>query len=130
MTVRNAFGHVDLRVSSLAEALPFYEALLPALGLVRRYHGAEWKVFANEADLPGTAYVAITESPGHVPNENRIAFWVPDPAEVDRVAALVERAGARELSGPKRMPYGPDYYAVFFTDPSGNRLEVYYRSAG
>jgi catechol-2,3-dioxygenase len=25
------------------------------------------------------------------------------------------------------MPYGPGYYAVFFADPSGNRLEVYVR---
>jgi hypothetical protein len=39
----------------------------------------------------------------------------------------VRVAGARELSGPKPMPYGPGYYAVFFADPSGNRLEVYVR---
>jgi hypothetical protein len=25
------------------------------------------------------------------------------------------------------MPYGPGYYAAFFADPSGNRLEVYVR---
>jgi hypothetical protein len=25
------------------------------------------------------------------------------------------------------MPYGPGYYAVFFADPSGNRLEIYHR---
>ncbi len=87
-------------------------------------------MFANESDPPGTAYFALTESPGHVPNEKRVAFWVPDPAEVDRVAALLEQARARDVSGPKRMPYGPDYYAVFFADPSGNRLEVYYRLAG
>jgi catechol 2,3-dioxygenase-like lactoylglutathione lyase family enzyme len=36
-------------------------------------------------------------------------------------------AGATELSGPKPMPYGPGYYAVFFADPSGNRLEIYVR---
>jgi catechol 2,3-dioxygenase-like lactoylglutathione lyase family enzyme len=65
-----------------------------------------------------------------VPNENRIAFWVERPEEVDRIAALLEPAGALELSGPKRMPYGPDYYAVFFADPSGNRLEIYHRLTG
>jgi catechol 2,3-dioxygenase-like lactoylglutathione lyase family enzyme len=65
-----------------------------------------------------------------VANENRIAFWVAEPAEVDRIAALLADAGAREISGPKRMPYGPDYYAVFFEDPAGNRLEVYHRLAG
>jgi len=28
------------------------------------------------------------------------------------------------------MPYGPDYYAIFFADPCGNRFEVYHRLAG
>ncbi len=129
---RNPFGHVDLRVRSLDEALPFYEALLPELGFVHCYHGATWKIWGagTDADLPGAAYFGITESPGHVLNENRIAFWVTGPAEVDRIAALLEEAEARDVSGPKRMPYGPDYYAVLFEDPSGNRLEIYHRLAG
>jgi hypothetical protein len=32
--------------------------------------------------------------------------------------------GAAAVDG---MPYGPGYYAAFFTDPSGNRFEVYVR---
>jgi catechol 2,3-dioxygenase-like lactoylglutathione lyase family enzyme len=111
----------------MSEALPFYEAWLPALGFTQRYHGAEWKVFGTEEELPAAAYFAITESAGHTRNENRIAFWCADRAEVDQIAALVETAGAREISGPKEMPYGPDYYAVYFCDPCGNRFEVYHR---
>jgi predicted enzyme related to lactoylglutathione lyase len=126
----NPYGHIDLRVSSMAEALPFYEALLPALGFTERYDGPQWKVFANNAPLPSAAYFGIVESESHVPNENRIAFWVGSPADVDRLAAVVEGAGGREISGPKRMPYGPDYYAVYFADPSGNRFEIYYRLEG
>jgi catechol 2,3-dioxygenase-like lactoylglutathione lyase family enzyme len=126
----NPFGHIDLRVRSLAQALPFYEVLLPALGFVKRYDGEQWKVFATEEELPAAAYFGITESGEHVANENRIAFWASDPAEVERIAAVLETAGAREVTGPKRMPYGPDYYAVFFSDPSGNRFEVYHRLAG
>ncbi|MDQ3875963.1 MAG: VOC family protein [Actinomycetota bacterium] len=126
----NPFGHVDLRVSSMDDALPFYEALLPALGFSERYHGPEWKVWATEDPLPSTAYFAIVESADHVRNENRIAFWAGSPEEVDRIAAILTTAGAREISGPKRMPYGPDYYAVYFCDPSGNRFEVYHRLEG
>ncbi len=129
MAARNPFGHIDLRVRDMGEALPFYEALLPELGFTERDDGSQWKVFATTGELPGAAYFGIVESPGHVANENRIAFWVPEPAEVDRLAAVAATAGA-ELSGPKRMPYGPDYYAVFFADPSANELEIYYRLAG
>ena len=70
----NPFGHIDLRVADIAAAQPFYDALLPALGFTERYHGETWKVWARPDPLPATAYFGITESPGHVANENRIAF--------------------------------------------------------
>jgi catechol 2,3-dioxygenase-like lactoylglutathione lyase family enzyme len=123
----NNFGHMDLRVGDIAAALVFYEQLMPALGFTERYHGEDWKVWATTDPLPGTAYFAITEEVGHVANSNRIAFWVESPTEVDRVAEVARLAGAADLSGPKPMPYGPGYYAAFFADPSGNRLEVYVR---
>ena len=120
---------MDVRVSKLETALPFYEALLPALGFTERYHGDQWKVWATKEALPSTAYFAITESAAHAPNENRIAFWVASDNEVDRIAEIARGAGATDFSGPKPMPYGPGYYAVFFADPAGNRLEVYVRPA-
>lgn len=124
----NPFGHIDLRVADLDAAFPFYDALLPALGFTETYHGSDWKVWAcPEPPLPATAYFGITESRGHVPNENRIAFWVGSPQEVDRLANVAREAGATEMSGPKPMPYGEGYYAVFFADPCGNRLEIYIR---
>lgn len=126
----NRFGHMDLRVTDLAAAAPFYEALMTALGYVRTYHGHGWHVYATEDALPGAAYVAVTEAPDHVPNANRVAFWSPDDADVDRIAAIVKAAGARDMEGPAAQPYGPGpYYAVYFTDPCGNRFEVYCRQA-
>ena len=124
---RNPFGHIDLRVTSMDAALPFYEALLPELGFTRRFHGPVWKAWAAELELPGAAYLAITESPSHRPGESRIAFWTESAAEVDRLAAIAVEAGALDVSGPKPMPYSPGYYAVFFADPAGNLLEIYHR---
>ena len=123
----NPFGHMDVRVRELETGERFYDTLLPALGFTERYPGERWKVWATTEELPWTAYFGITESAAHAANENRIAFAVGSRDEVDRVAAIVREAGALELSGPKEMPYGPGYYAIFFADPSGNRLEVYYR---
>ena len=121
-------GHIDLRVPDLAVAEAFYEALLPALGFTERYPGERWKVWATTDALPWTAYFGITESKAHAPNENRIAFAVGSREDVERVADVARRAGALDLSGPKEMPYGPDYYAVYFADPSGNRFEIYHRT--
>ena len=123
----NPFGHIDLRVGDLAAAEAFYDALLPALGFTERYHGGEWKVWATTDELPWTAFVGVTESAAHAANENRIAFAVGSRGDVERMAGVARAAGALDLTGPKEMPYGPGYYAIFFADPSGNRLEVYYR---
>jgi catechol 2,3-dioxygenase-like lactoylglutathione lyase family enzyme len=97
------------------------------LGFNERYHGEDWKVWSTTDPLPATAYFAVVEAVDHAPNDNRIAFWVASTEEVDRVAEIARRAGAGDLSGPKPMPYAPGYYAAFFADPSGNRLEVYVR---
>lgn len=121
------FGHIDLRVSDITGALSFYDQLLPALGFTERYHGEDWNVWATTEPLPATAHFAITEERDHVPNSNRIAFWVSTDADVDRITKVARAAGAADVSGPKPMPYSAGYYASFFADPSGNLLEVYVR---
>lgn len=127
---RNPFGHIDLRVSDMEGALPFYERLLPALGFGHTHHSDDWKVFTAEGKLPSAAFMAITEDPEHTANENRIAFWVWSRDEVDRIAGILDEMGADVESGPRECPeYSPSYYAVFFRDPSGNRLEVVHRTS-
>jgi predicted enzyme related to lactoylglutathione lyase len=125
----NPFNHIDLRVPRMTEVLPFYEALLPALGFTVTSHDPEWKVFATgKARTPSTAYFGLTEDRDHKPNGTRIAFWVPTRADVDRLARIVTQSGGRNVSGPKACPdYSPTYYAVFFDDPCGNRLEICHR---
>jgi predicted enzyme related to lactoylglutathione lyase len=122
--MRRRFDHIDLRVPRLRDVASFYETLLPALGFSRRLDIEGWLEF-EAADGAITEFFGITESPRHVPNENRIAFWAESQAEVDRIAKVAAAAGARNIEGP--MDYEPGYYAVFFEDPCGNRLEVCHR---
>lgn len=102
----------------------FYEQLLPALGFTRQMPIPGWLQY-EAADEEMTAFFGITESPGHVPNDNRIAFWAENKVEVDRIGELVKRIGAKSVEGP--MDYSLGYYALFFDDPDGNRLEVCHR---
>ncbi len=124
----NRFGHIDLRVSDLAAAVKFYSRLLPALGFTRDRSSKEWRVFAGDGELPSAPFVALTEERDHRPNSNRIAFWAGSREEVDRLAEVAKAAGARNVSGPRPCPeYSRTYYALFFEDPSGNRLEICFR---
>jgi hypothetical protein len=94
--MRRRFDHVDLRVHSLAEVRPFYEALLPALGFTRDVKIEGWLQYEAEGTDGATEFVGVTESPQHVANECRIAFWADSIREVDRLAAIAVQ-GAREM---------------------------------
>jgi predicted enzyme related to lactoylglutathione lyase len=127
--MRRRYDHIDLRVRSLAEARPFYETLLPALGFTRDVRIEHWLQFEAAGADGATEFFGVTESSRHVANECRIAFWADSPSEVDRLAEIIVRAGAQNVEGPGYHE-GPGYYAVFFEDPSGNRLEICHRTEG
>jgi len=118
------FDHIDLRVPDLKQAEPFYSTLLPALCFTRKVGIKGWLQF-EAADGAITEFFGVTESPSHIANENRIAFWAESNDRVDALAELARKAGAQNIEGP--MPYEAGYYAVFFEDPWGNRLEVCHR---
>jgi catechol 2,3-dioxygenase-like lactoylglutathione lyase family enzyme len=125
---QNPFSHIDLRVRNLAEATEFYRALLPLVGFTQWWGKEEWRGSSALGAFPSKPFFGFTEDPNHHPNATRIAFWVNSPSEVDRVAGIIRRAGARNVEGPLFNPeYHETYYAVFFEDPSGNRLEVVHR---
>ena len=118
------YDHIDLRAPRLAEVQAFYESLLPALGFPRKVEVEGWLQF-EAADQDTPEFFGVTESPGHIPNENRIAFWAESVEQVNRLAEIAQAAGARKIEGP--MDYETGYYALFFEAPCGNRLEVCHR---
>lgn len=118
------FDHIDLRVSDLSAARPFYEALLPALGFTRDAKVPGWLQYESGTS-EAAEFFGVIEAPDHIANANRIAFWADSIADVDRLAKIVRLAGAREIEGPAYE--APEYYAVFFEDPCGNRLEICHR---
>ena len=65
------------------------------------------------------------EDPDHRPLATRIAFGATDKNAVDQATAIATLAGALNVEGPMFCPeYSPTYYASFFEDPSGNRIEI------
>src|SRR5262245_15337165 len=101
--------HIDLRVRNLAEVRSFYETFLPALGFDRDAKIKGWLQYERSSEGKVTEFFGVTESPRHVPNENRIAFWAESVAEVDGLTKIVIRAGGRNIEGPAYET--PGYYA-------------------
>ena len=112
------------RVKNRAAAQEFYGQVLPTIGFRVDKSGEKWGLFETEGGK-AVEFFCFEEEAAHQPNANRIAFWADSRAAVDKVAEVVRRAGGKNLEGPELcVDYSPGYYAVFFEDPDGNKLEV------
>lgn len=120
------FGHIDLRVHDIASAYSFYSRILPELGFKTEWRGDGAFSFQADGKFPKLTWFGVIEDPNHIPNSTRLAFAVDSVDEVNRLAAIIRSAGALNPEGPENEPYMKIYHAIFFEDPSGNKLEVYY----
>ena len=114
-------SHVDLRVRDRARSEAFYNPIMTLLGatISRGETFTTWEV-----DSGGDGdWLGITEDATLAANPNRVALLAPSRAVVDAIFAKLGALGARNIEAPDEA-YGPRYYACFFDDPDGNRLEV------
>jgi len=119
------FDHIDLRVKDIAAARKFYGKFLPQLGFVKEKPGRYYHTFYSAGGDKPSEFFGFTRDKNHKPNRTRIAFWADTREEVDKLARLVRKAGGKALEGPELCSgYSPGYYAFFFEDPDGNKLEI------
>jgi catechol 2,3-dioxygenase-like lactoylglutathione lyase family enzyme len=132
--------HADIRVPSIAAVEPFYDALLPALGLSRKTEShvgpdGEWydvgerrarnAIEYNTPVVPGAPgwFVGFIEDAPMLPTATRFAFALDREADLPAVEALVRAAGGRVIE----WSIEAHYPALFFEDPVGTRLEICFR---
>jgi len=129
----NGVHHVIVTVNDFARSRAFYAALLPRLG-----YGASWEY--PDAERPsigwlgpgGSFWIKAADSryARDVFSKDRVglcevAFHADDRALVDALAREVPGWGGAILDAPREYPeYAQGYYAVFFTDPNGIKLEA------
>lgn len=119
------YDHIDLRVRDMKKAREFYAQVLPAIGFTRKTQDDKNWVGFTAPGKGKQAFFGFTKDAKHQPNGTRISFWASSRRQVDRVAAVVKSAGGQVLEGPEVCRgYSPNYYAFFFEDPDGNKLEI------
>ena len=129
-------GHVDLVCRDLDRSLAFYAAVLGPLGLeveapfvVEGERGEEihYLRFPRRASGSIGLRQALEEQDFdlYAPGLHHVAFTVETQEDVDAAHALAVAANAEILHPRRPWPqYGPRYYATFFLDPDGFRIEV------
>ena len=131
--------HLDLVVSDLERSLDFYNGLLGPLGFVRNSE-IEGERGERVVYIGGTGATSVSlraaQSEARPPPYDRYAvgihhlcFGAPDRETVEERAAWLRERGAEIESGPAEYEYTPGYYAVFFYDPDGIKLEIVHRPA-
>ncbi len=106
-------------------ARSFYAKFLPQLGFVHESLGEDFHTFYSAGGDKASEFFGFTQDRQHRSNSTRIAFWADTREEVDRIAELVRAAGGQNLEGPEVCEgYSPGYYAFFFEDLDGNKLEI------
>jgi catechol 2,3-dioxygenase-like lactoylglutathione lyase family enzyme len=122
-----AIHHLDLTAGDLARSTAFYDRLLARLGFRRLADTPEGPVWAG-AEMEIGLQAA---RPGARPHDRRapglhhLAFAAPTRAAVDALHRELREEGVAILDPPADYPhYAPGYYAVFFADPDGVKLEV------
>ncbi len=135
------FDHIDTRVSSVRAVEPFYDQLMPTLGLPRKkYSNVDKNGDWHDADAGShntveyyepfessvaPLFIGFIEDSTVERCPTRIAFRVDGLADVRAWIEFLQQAGARCVEPSEDMAAYP---AIFFEDPSGTRLELHARA--
>jgi catechol 2,3-dioxygenase-like lactoylglutathione lyase family enzyme len=130
--------HIQITVKDLAEAERFYDKLMPLLGFDLSLKG-KGRVDAHDFDVieyfHPNLIIGINSPRQQFRDEDvhrrkpgalhHLAFKAGSREEVDRLYPLIKEAGATIVDPPQFYPqHGKAYYALFFKDPSGIKLEI------
>jgi glyoxylase I family protein len=132
VSARGLIHHLDLTVKDPWASRAFYDAVLGFLGyrMVKEdARGFDWDLrtpvgFTSIGVMKATGDGANRRHDRYSPGLHHIAWTAESRADVDRLHTLLIEIGATVLDAPAEYPqYGAGYYAVFFADPDGLKLE-------
>jgi catechol 2,3-dioxygenase-like lactoylglutathione lyase family enzyme len=135
--MRGVIHHLDLTVVIPTRFLPFTTpSFRPSgIGLSEKVTGASIGTCNRPLGVHSIGIVKASGEGGRRPHDryspglHHVAWGVDSREEVDRMYEVVQRIGAKVLDVPADYPQynnGGGYYAVFFADPDGLKLECVY----
>ena len=118
-------GYVTLGTNDLPRAAAFYDALLTELGAKRLWEFERGIAWGYAPDQPCLGLMKPFDGKAAtVGNGVMVALGVDDREKVDRVHKKALALGAAD-EGAAGMR-GNGFYAGYFRDPDGNKLNVFY----
>jgi catechol 2,3-dioxygenase-like lactoylglutathione lyase family enzyme len=121
--------HIYVAVSDLARSEKYYDrVMLDVLGFRKntfalggdphiQYFNRHFGFVLRPSRAPGS-------HDSYSPGLHHFCFRVDSIAEVETVAKQLRALGIEASDAERHTEYAPDYWATFFQDPDGLRLEV------
>lgn len=123
-------NHLSLTVSSIEKSEPFYDSVLRFMGYQQVEKTDAFTMWWLENAVAILIYPANPNSDNKIhdrysPGLHHLAFNADSREQVDNLYKLLVEMGATILDSPAEYnQYAPGYYAVFFADPDGIKLEL------
>ncbi len=118
--------HLVLSVGNFTRSKTFYAKVLRFLGFKLKYEYAEMAGWSNGRTL---FWIAAADAQGRKRKYRKgdigfhhYAFELSSRNDVDELGRFLTKNGMKMLDPPGEY-YGRNYYAVYFADPDGMKLE-------
>ena len=123
-------GYVTLGTNDIARAARFYDALLGVIGAGRFMESETFVAWAVDPDKPSLGVIKPFDgNPATVGNGTMVSLVVDSNEKVDAVHRKALELGGKDEGAPG--PRGtPGFYAGYFRDLDGNKLNCYCWKAG
>ncbi|MBI4020491.1 MAG: VOC family protein [Candidatus Aenigmarchaeota archaeon] len=124
----NPVNHIKIRVNNFRNAKDFYSSLFGFLGWTKiheeynviGFRKGDVSFWLQEADRELKCEHTLGET-----GYDHIAFNVESRERVDMLHKFLQKEQVKILIPPKKYPkYQKGYYAIFFADPDGLKLEA------
>lgn len=118
-------GYVTFDTNDLPRAAKFYDAIASEMGTGRM---VDFETFIAWGKPDGPAGIAATKpfdgKPASVGNGTMVALQAKDRAQVDKLHQIALANGGSDEGAPG--PRGEaGFYAAYFRDPDGNKLNAF-----
>ena len=120
--------YVTLGAADTDVAHAFYDAVLTTIGWSAHASFPDWRGYSAGGSGEGlTLWICkpLDGAPATAGNGTMMAFGARTRDEVDAFHAVAMAHGAQDEGAPgHREHYGPDWYAAYLRDPTGNKLAI------
>ncbi len=117
-------GYVTLGTNDVERAAKFYDELLGEMGAKRMMESDNFVAWASDPSRPAISVIKPHDgAAATVGNGTMVAIACDKPETVDKLYKKAIDLGAKD-EGPAG-PRGDQFYAGYFRDPDGNKLNFF-----